>query len=406
MQIIIAVVGFIFIIPSTIHSRPFTVDSLHEVLPVRSVSSHNGMILGSGLGDIKGDTSNIISDSLWYRNQSVLNRRNIEPFPILSYDTDTKLGYGAKLFLFNLLKLHESFDMVLFNSTNGERWYHFVFSIPDFELREGTEYPIAIDFILDYDKWLRNNFYGVGNRSIVSDGERYTRIPMNMEIDFSRGFSTTFVGQLKMRYMSIENNNFEADSRLAVLSPPLNSGTVTFTSVGLIVRYDTRNSYINASSGLVLQGESELSPDWDLGNTNFTRLTAWIQYYLTLFSPKTILAWRVGLQQVMGNDIPVQVMSSLGGTGTLRGYPQDRFLDKADMLLNVELRFPIFWRFGGVAGLDAGKVWPSLSAMDLRHWAYNPIAGLRFYMDNFVVRTDIGFGSEGTGFYFNFGQLF
>jgi len=125
MHIIIAVVGFIFILPSTIHSRPFPVDSLHEVLPVRSLSSHNGMILGSGIGNIKSDISNILSDSLIHGNQGVLNRRNIEAFPILSYDTDTKLGYGAKLFLFNLLKLHESFDMVLFNSTNGEQWYHF-----------------------------------------------------------------------------------------------------------------------------------------------------------------------------------------------------------------------------------------------------------------------------------------
>jgi hypothetical protein len=83
------------------------------------------MILGSGIGNIKSDISNILSDSLIHGNQGVLNRRNIEAFPILSYDTDTKLGYGAKLFLFNLLKLHESFDMVLFNSTNGEQWYHF-----------------------------------------------------------------------------------------------------------------------------------------------------------------------------------------------------------------------------------------------------------------------------------------
>jgi len=229
---------------------------------------------------------------------------------------------------------------------------------------------------------------------------------MNIEIDINRGFSSTFVCQFKMKYMSAENDNFEANSRLAVLPPLLNSGIVTLTSIGLTLRFDTRNSFIDASSGLVLQGESEFSPTWELGNTSFNRLSAWIQYYLTLFSPKTIFACRTGLQQVIGNDIPVQVMSSLGGTGTLRGYPQDRFLDKADILFNAEIRFPVVWRFGGVVGLDAGKVWSSIAVIDLQRWAYNPIIGLRFYMDNFVVRADIGFGSEGTGFYFNFGQLF
>jgi outer membrane protein assembly factor BamA len=406
MQVLIAIVGLVLFLPSTALSRPFSVDSLYEVLSERSSSSHNQINLGSDLGEIQSDTSTFISDSLKNSNQSELKRRNIEPFPILSYDTDTKFGYGAKLFLFNLFKVHESFDMVFFNSTNGEQWYHFEFSLPDYESREGTMYPIAVDFIFDYDKWLRNNFYGIGNTSIASDVEHYTRIPMDLELNISRGFSSTFVGQLRIKYRSVENYNFEVLSRLAVLPPSLNSETTTVTSVVITARYDSRNSFINASSGLVLQGESEYSPEWSLGNTSFTRLAGCIQYYEILFYPKTVLALRTGVQQVIGKNIPIQVMSSLGGTGTLRGYPQDRFLDKADILVNAELRFPIFWRFGGVVGLDAGKVWPSVADMDLQRWAYNPIAGLRFYMDNFVARADIGFGTEGTGFYFNFGQLF
>jgi hypothetical protein len=34
------------------------------------------------------------------------------------------------------------------------------------------------------------------------------------------------------------------------------------------------------------------------------------------------------------------------------------------------------------------------------------VAGLRFYMNTFVVRCDVGFGKETTGLYFNFGQVF
>ena len=72
----------------------------------------------------------------WYASAGTLNR-----FPILSYDTDTKLGYGAKLFLYDLFKVRESFDMVFFNSTNGEKWYRFVVSLPDYESREGMDTP-------------------------------------------------------------------------------------------------------------------------------------------------------------------------------------------------------------------------------------------------------------------------
>ena len=387
-------------------SRILPIDSNNNARFSRSSSSWDETKEETAVGVDHRDVSNILNDSLMKSNSAETKRRNIEPFPILSYDTDTRLGYGAKLFLFDLFKFHESFDIVAFNSTQGEKWYRFVFSLPDFESREGREYPIAFDFIYDYDKWLRNNFFGVGNRSIAADGEQYTRIPVDIEINISKGFTSTIVGQVIVRYKSIKDYNFEANSKLAFLSPTLNSGTAEFTSAGLTVRYDTRNSFINASRGLVLQGESEFSPEWGLGNTSFTRLAGWIQYYLTLFSPKTIFALRVGAQQVMGTNIPVQTMCSLGGTATLRGYPQDRFLDKANALLNAEIRFPILWRLGGVVGLDAGKVWPSIAMMDLQRWPYNPITGLRFYMDNFVVRADIGFGSEGTGFYFNFGQLF
>jgi hypothetical protein len=35
-----------------------------------------------------------------------------------------------------------------------------------------------------------------------------------------------------------------------------------------------------------------------------------------------------------------------------------------------------------------------------------PVAGLRFYMNTFVVPCDVGFGKETTGLYFNFGQVF
>ena len=99
-------------------------------------------------------------------------------------------------------------------------------------------------------------------------------------------------------------------------------------------------------------------------------------------------------------------MQSIGGNLTLRGSPQDRFLDKSNAVLNAEIRFPIFCRFGGIAGLDAGKVWNGLNKMDLCKWVWNEVLGVRLYMDTFVVRADAGFGSETTGFYLNFGQLF
>jgi hypothetical protein len=42
-----------------------------------------------------------------------------EPLPLLSYDTNTGFGYGAKAFLLNFLQFRESFDFIVFLSTKG-----------------------------------------------------------------------------------------------------------------------------------------------------------------------------------------------------------------------------------------------------------------------------------------------
>jgi outer membrane protein assembly factor BamA len=330
----------------------------------------------------------------------------IEGLPILMYDTDVGFGFGAKAFFLNYLGRSESFDLTLFQSTKGERWYRFVFSLPDFERRQGTLYPLALDLVVDYDKYIKDNFFGVGNMSSFSDREYYTREPLDISVALSRGFTTSLVGQVGWRYKTVRNYNFSEGSRLRTLPPALNASRVSYASVFFSLRYDTRNSYINPSQGFVLQGDAEVVPHSGLENVTFTQISAWAQHYTELFTPKTVLAVRLGMQGLMGGGLPVQVLLPIGGGSTLRGSPQDRYLDKVSAVANAEVRFPIFWRFGGVAGFDFGKVWGELKDFDLHRWAVNPVVGLRFYMNTFVVRCDVGFGKETTGLYFNFGQMF
>lgn len=329
-----------------------------------------------------------------------------EPLPIVSYDTDAGFGYGAKAFLLNQLGLNESFDGVFFNSTKGERWYRLVFSLPDFELRQGKIFPLAVDLVIDYDKWITNSFFGIGNNSRFSDREYYTREPLEISLTISKGFSPVFVAQGGLRFKSVRNFNFTDTSALSKLPPQANSGTATYQSLLLSARYDTRNSFINPSLGTVAQCEVEQSLHTSFKNAQFTRLSLSLQYYSILFYPTTVLALRCMAQGVIGSELPVQVLSSIGGNNTLRGSPQDRYLDNISALFNSELRFPLYWRFGGIVGLDAAKVWHTLANVGITRWASNPTAGLRFYMDTFVVRLDVGFGKETTGVYFNFGQIF
>ncbi len=344
-----------------------------------------------------------------YPTLSDLKDKTLEPLPIISYDTDVGLGYGIKSFFLNHLGLNESFDIVLFNSTKGERWYRFVFSIPDFELRQGKIYPFSLDLLVDYDKWIKNSYFGIGNNSKFEDREYYTREPLELSLTASRGFTQTFIGQLGVRFKSTRNFNFinsTNQSSLINLSEEINPGTSKYFSFFLNFRYDTRNSFINPSRGVVLQAEGEFSPKFSFSNASFSRYSFTLQSYTKLFYPTTILALRFNFHSISGERIPIQNLLSLGGNQTLRGYPQDRFLDKVAAIANAELRFPIYWRFGGIVGFDLGRVWIDNSILSFSDWHISPNFGLRFYMETFIVRLDVGISSETTGFYFNFGQIF
>ena len=346
--------------------------------------------------DIIKDTTQFIANDI----------SKIEALPIVMYDTDIGFGYGVKAFLLNQLNMKESFDLILFNSTKGERWYRLVFSIPDFELRQQKEYPFSFDLIIDYDKMIKNSFFGVGSQSRLVDREYYTKEPLDISINIGRGFTSEFVGQVGLRYKSIKNYNYDPIGRLVNMQTSLKLDNTHYTSAYLNLRYDTRNSFINPSAGFFVNGEVEFANLKILSNVKFIRWSSTLQYFSNLWHSKAVIALRLVTNNILSGDLPLQILLAIGGTNTLRGSPIDRYLDKSTMLANAEFRFPLFWRLGGIVALDAGKVFLSFDKVSFNDWEVNPTFGLRLHMDTFILRIDVGLGRETTGFYFNFGQLF
>ena len=329
-----------------------------------------------------------------------------EPLLIFSYDSNIGFGYGVKCFFLNFLKSRESFDIILFNSTKGERWYRFVFSIPDFELRQGKKYPMAVDLTFDYDNLIANYFYGTGNQSSYDSRIKYTHKLVELNLTINRGFSSKFVSQLAISYKMIKNSNIQETPKLKIQYPQLTPSRIEYSSLIFDIRYDSRDSYINPSKGIVLDGKIEFAPNLPLNSVSFMQWSTWLQYYREVFIKKVILAMRFGLQEIRGKSLPIQVLIPLGSNRTLRGYSLDRFLDKSAALFNAEIRFPIYWRFGGIIGMDTGRVWESIEKFSFMQWHTNAVLGLRFYLQTYIVRLDMGFSHEITGLYLNFNHIF
>jgi endonuclease/exonuclease/phosphatase family metal-dependent hydrolase len=178
------------------------------------VSDHYGVFAEIELSRVTAEESNADSSGMQKREKS------FEILPIISYDNDVGLGYGAKTFFLNYLQCKESFDIVAFNSTKGERWYRFVFSLPDFEIRQGTDYPWAFDVIADFDKYIKNNFFGTGEATSFSQREYYTKTPFEFSMNLSRGFTRNIVLQAGIKYRSVNTSNFEPGSKFYSLPDP------------------------------------------------------------------------------------------------------------------------------------------------------------------------------------------
>jgi outer membrane protein insertion porin family len=330
-------------------------------------------------------------------------KRSISVFPILMYDSDIGFGFGGKGIVKNNFQKNESFDLILFGSTKGEQWYVFTFSIPDFEIRQNTRYPLAFDLRLEYDKFLKSNFFGIGNDS--EDNEwQFPKEFTKLELTLGRAFSEQIIAEIGLFYDFTSVYGYEdVNPMLSEDVPGTGENLTSYLTARW--RWDTRDSQINPHKGWRLGFNSDFASRTFGGDYAFNRYRLEIGRYQRLFSYSHILAVRFWLQHVQGTT-PYYEQSIIGGSGTARGLKADRFIDLAFTLVSIEYRFPLYKKLGGVLFTDTGRVYPHIRHLNFRNWKPSVGAGLRYYLENFVVRFDIGNSLEGTRIFFNFGQVF
>lgn len=341
-------------------------------------------------------------------NSAEKPKKSLSAFPILMYDTDIGLGYGGKAKFVHYLAKKESFDFIVFNSSKGERWYVFAFSIPDFEIRQGKKYPLSFDIKAEYDKYLKYSFYGAGVHSKKEDETIFTFEKKELQLILGRGFNPHFVVEASYIFRTL--NHYHIEENRPFTETIKKEGELFSPFISLVFRYDTSDSQIHPRRGFRLLLQNDIASKL-FGNkkAQYSRFTLDLRKYLCLFGQKDILAFRGLVQKISGASIPLLEMSFLGGgsaMNAMRGYKLNRFMDKGKFLLNGEYRFPLWKKVGGNIFIDGGCVWSSWSKINLNKFLMDYGWGLRYYLQNFVVRFDMGISSEGTGIYFNFGHIF
>lgn len=180
--------------------------------------------------------------------------------------------------------------------------------------------------------------------------------------------------------------------------------TTTF-GAGIELQFDSRDSRTEPHSGWFVSVEQKFCPSW-LGNTyafSFTSLKA--SHYRKVWNGGVIAGLISG--RFTYGDVPWGMLSTFGGSGTMRGYYEGRYRDKCGIDATVELRQHI-WRRNGVAmWAGAATVTPRFSNLSWRKVLPCFGVGYRWeFKQRTNIRLDFGVGRGETAFIFNINEAF
>ena len=135
------------------------------------------------------------------------------------------------------------------------------------------------------------------------------------------------------------------------------------------------------------------------GADDFNRLEGEIVQHLPLVRENYVLSLRGQAETTLDDDamVPFYLISSLGGSDTLRGYPSWRFRDRHAALSTVELRWIPNRNSVDVALFyDAGMVAPRWDDIALRRFRSDVGIGVRFHAPRATpLRIEVAKGREG-----------
>jgi outer membrane protein insertion porin family len=145
---------------------------------------------------------------------------------------------------------------------------------------------------------------------------------------------------------------------------------------------DTRSSLTRPTSGRFWNATLQFAPQFLGSDLRFIKLYGQFFYYRSLWGNVVWAStYRAGIADGFGQVLLPTDRFRAGGPSSVRGYPVNE-LGPPDpitgtpiggegiVVVNQELRFPLFWRLGGIAFYDAGNVFltrADFNPFDLRH---------------------------------------
>ena len=348
-------------------------------------------------------------------------------YPVASYVTDYGFNFGARFVHYNLFGHDEHLKLRANFGGEFSQGYGIELKTPKLadRIRGGIE--------ARYERRPRERFFGIGNANVLPEPPATPLDPMlanaaissrfhedliraiaTVELQLAGPFSFRATGALAIR--DFEN---AGDSAEPIMERFDTSRLVGFDTGVKNVFFDGELSYDTRRPTSKWQTKAIDAAGWlvslhvgraegvDGDPTAYTRYGGELQHYFDLYRGSRTLALRLLVDGITGSDgltdgkISFIDLPRLGGTDFLRGYPQNRFRDRAVALATAEYTWDLGNYVAGYLFVDAGRTvhtWSQLDkSLDELHVGFG--GGVQLHTENsFVLRGQLAFSREGDAF--------
>ncbi len=266
----------------------------------------------------------------------------------------------------------------------------------------------ALKFGAAFFKKATARFYGFTQDTPKSNETNYTdrEIAAHWQLGVYLNEVTQFA--LGQRFRDVEIQPGITDDPFTLARFPGVDGGQGASIVGhrATFQYDTRNNLVTPTDGMQVRAYAELNQNLDDGeHPVYYRYELDVKKLFPSPSKRQILVVRGNLQATFGEGVPFYERSSLGGQNNLRGYGEDRFIDKQLVAFNVEQRIHVLRvrilnvmaDFEVAPFVDVGRVFNTFKDLQLfSNFEVTPGVGVRgLVRPSLVGRVDYGYSSEG-----------
>ncbi len=251
-----------------------------------------------------------------------------------------------------------------------------------------------------------DKFYGIGSNTTEDMEEDFGYQSLKINVSIRRRYGSYLYLGLQYDFESFKPTQFKQEGIL-------DSGEVNgseggnVSGLGGIFIWDSRDDVFFPTSGMLLQASATLFAPILGGDYRFQRFSVDFRQYFTLFS-NHVLACQESIQSSSG-AVPFQWLPIMGGPWVMRGYILGRFRDKNSIVIQMEYRLPLVWKFGMAVFLGCGNVAQRMSQFRLDEFKLAGGFGIRYrLLKKFStnIRLDFGFARGSFGVYAMINEAF